>query len=145
VPAQTRNWKALDVAHRRRGTLITVVFDIDGQALARPGPQGKRGRSYLYNDALNEGLLLDKVVLRLSLRALEGFAHGLARTARAEGEQEAGTGGGKPGRQFTWWPACRQARCGRWCVRPLPVPHPIHNFIVGFQTADCFDETCLVR
>lgn len=78
-----RNWKALDAAHRRRGELITVVFDPQGGAFAPPGRQGKRGRPCLYSDALIEGLLLAKVVLRLSLRALEGFAHGLTRIAGA--------------------------------------------------------------
>ncbi len=84
MAARTRNWQALDAAHRRRGELITVVFDPEGGAFAPPGQQGKRGRPCLYSDALIEGLLLAKVVLRLSLRALEGFAHGLARIARAD-------------------------------------------------------------
>ena len=32
MAARTRNWKAMDAAHRRRGELITVVFDPDGRA-----------------------------------------------------------------------------------------------------------------
>jgi IS5 family transposase len=85
MAAQTRNWKALDAAHRRRGELITVVFSPDGAgAFQRPAYAQKTGTPRLYSDELIEALLLVKLVLRLSLRAVEGFAHGMARIAQAQ-------------------------------------------------------------
>lgn len=79
-----RNWSALDAAHRRRGELITVFFDPDCEAFAPPPQSGKRGHPRLYSDNHIEALLAVKVLLRLPLRAVEGFARGMARIAKAE-------------------------------------------------------------
>lgn len=84
MAARIRNWKELDAAHRRRGELITVVFSPDGaSAWQKPAYAQKTGKPRVYSDDLIEALLLAKVVLRLSLRAVEGFARGMARIAQA--------------------------------------------------------------
>lgn len=86
MSAQTkpaRDWRALDAAHRRRGELITVFFSPDGGAFAPPAYGDKVGKPYTYSHAHIEALLTVKLVLRLSLRAVEGFARGMARIARA--------------------------------------------------------------
>ena len=84
-PAQARDWRALDAAHKRRGELITVFFDPESAAFEPPAhvKSKKGGRPKLYSDELIEALLTVKVLLRLSLRAVEGFAHGMARIAQA--------------------------------------------------------------
>lgn len=52
--------------------------------MRRPPPKsGRRGRPFTYNDALIEALYTVKVMLRLPLRAVEGFAKGLAQLAGA--------------------------------------------------------------
>ena len=76
-----RDWKALDEAHRRRGELITAVLCPDGAPFERPAYAQRTGRPRLYADAQIEALLLAKVALRLSLRAVEGLAYGLAKLA----------------------------------------------------------------
>jgi IS5 family transposase len=79
-----RDWRGLTDAHRRRGALITVFFDPDSAALA-PAERvpGKNGRPRLYTDEHIEALLTVKLLLRLSLRAVQGFAAGMARIACA--------------------------------------------------------------
>ncbi|MDO8415270.1 MAG: IS5 family transposase [Agitococcus sp.] len=75
---RTRNWKELDAAHRRRGELVTVIFSQDASTQGELKAVGKKGgRKQRYPDTLIEALLTVKVVLRLSLRALEGFAAGM--------------------------------------------------------------------
>ncbi len=76
-----RDWAALDAAHARRGELLTVVFDPSAEAFAPPARTGRRGAPRRYGDELIEALLTVKLMTRLSLRALEGFARGLARIA----------------------------------------------------------------
>lgn len=78
-----RDWRALDAAHRRRGEIITVFFSPDGEAFAPPPRTGKGGHPRLYSDTHIEALLTVKMLLRLSLRAVEGFACGMARIAQA--------------------------------------------------------------
>lgn len=78
TPKRTRNWPALDAAHRKRGAFITVLFDPHAAAFAPAEPTSGRGRPLTYSDAHIEALLTVKVVLRLSLRAVEGFATGMA-------------------------------------------------------------------
>jgi len=61
-----------------------VVFSPDAVgAFQRPAYCQKTGTPRLYSDELIEALLTVKVVLRLSLRAVEGFARGMARMAQA--------------------------------------------------------------
>lgn len=87
MSAQTkpaRDWRALDTAHRRRRELITVFFSPDGDAFAPPEYEDKVGKPYTYSHAHIEALLTVKMLLRLSLRAVEGFAHGMARIAQAD-------------------------------------------------------------
>ncbi len=76
-----RDWRALDAAHRRRGELITVILCPDGAPFAPPAYTQRTGRPRLYADEQIEAMLLTKVALRLSLRAVEGLAHGLAKLA----------------------------------------------------------------
>lgn len=83
MAARVRNWRELDAAHRKRGELITVVFDPSGTAFQRPAYHQRTGTPRQYSDALIEALLACKVLLRLSLRALQGFAQGLAHIAGA--------------------------------------------------------------
>ena len=84
MAARARNWQALDAAHRRRGELLTVVFSPDDTAWQRPAYHQRTGTPRLYSDALIEALLTVKLMLRLSLRAVEGFARGMARIAGAD-------------------------------------------------------------
>lgn len=79
-----RDWRALDAAHKRRGELITVFFSPDSGAFEPPPRTGKDGRPQLYSDAHIEAVLTVKVLLRLSLRAVEGFARGMSRIAQAD-------------------------------------------------------------
>ncbi len=76
-----RDWKALDAAHRRRGELITVILCPDGAPFAPPAYAQRTGRPRLYADPQIEAMLLTKVALRLSLRAVEGLTRGLAKLA----------------------------------------------------------------
>ena len=80
---RVRDWKKLDEAHMRRGELVTVFFSTDGPAFAPAEKTGARGRARVYSEATIEALLVAKLVLRLSLRAVEGFAQGMARLAQA--------------------------------------------------------------
>lgn len=76
--AKARDWRALDAAHKRRGQLITVLLDPHGAAFTPPERvAGRRGRPQLYSDALIEAAFTVKVLLGLSLRALEGFLAGM--------------------------------------------------------------------
>lgn len=77
-PGRPRNWAALDAAHRRRGEMLTLFFDPDSEVFAQPVPAGRRGAPLRFSDATIEALLTVKVILRLSLRAVQGFAHGMA-------------------------------------------------------------------
>jgi hypothetical protein len=78
-----RNWRALDAAHKKRGELITVFLDPQGGCFEPPARSGRPGRPRKFSDTLIEALLTVKVLLRLSLRAVEGFAQGMARLAGA--------------------------------------------------------------
>ena len=79
-----RDWRALDAAHRRRGELVTVFFSPDGDAFEPPPKRIGVGKPFTYSDAHIEALLMVKLLLRLSLRAVEGFALGMARIAQAD-------------------------------------------------------------
>ena len=76
-----RDWSKIDAAHARRGELLTVVFDPSGAAFGPPPKSGCRGAPRHYSDELIEALITVKLMTRLSLRAIEGFARGLARIA----------------------------------------------------------------
>lgn len=80
---KARDWARLDAAHRRRGELITIWLSDDSGVYTAPAYSQRTGAPRQYSDALIEALLTVKVVLRLSLRALEGFATGMARLAKA--------------------------------------------------------------
>lgn len=82
-PKKERDWRALADAHVRRGEMLTVWVCDDGGAYAPPPKSGQRGRPFTYSDALTEALYTIKVMLRLPLRAVEGFAKGLAQLAGA--------------------------------------------------------------
>jgi len=71
-------------SQQETGELITVYFSPDGGAFAPPPPTGKGGHPRPYSDAHIEALLTVKVLLRLSLRAVGGFARGMAALARAD-------------------------------------------------------------
>lgn len=79
---KARDWRKLDAAHRRRGELITIWLSDDSGSYTAPAYSQRTGAPRQYSDALIEALLTVKVVLRLSLRALEGFATGMARLAK---------------------------------------------------------------
>lgn len=82
MAAKVRNWAALDAAHRRRGEFITIWLSEDNSTYTAPAYSQRTGAPRQYSDALIEALLTVKVVLRLSLRALEGFARGISRLAK---------------------------------------------------------------
>ena len=82
--ARKRDWPALDAAHRRRGELITVFYSSDSDVFAPAVAQeGRRGAPRTYSDAHIEALLTVKLVMRLSLRAVQGFALGMAQVVGA--------------------------------------------------------------
>ena len=83
MSVRVRDWKTLGAAHRRRSELITVIFDSESGAFAPPEYHVRRGKPFTYSDAHIEALLTAKLMLRLSLRAVGGFARGLARFAKA--------------------------------------------------------------
>ena len=86
TPAQPKkklDWRALTGAHVRRGELLTVWDCNDAGCCARPPKSGRRGLPFTYNDALIEALYTVKVMLRVPLRAVEGFARGLAQLTGA--------------------------------------------------------------
>lgn len=80
-----RDWAALDASHRRRGELITVFYSSDSDVFA-PSVQrtGRRGAPRTYSDSHIEALLTAKLVMRLSLRATQGFAQGMAKLVKAQ-------------------------------------------------------------
>jgi hypothetical protein len=83
---RVRDWAKLDAAHRRRGELITVFFDPTCTAMRKPRKTQRRGRPFVYSAACIEALLTVKLLLRLSLRAAEGFGLGMARLVHAKWE-----------------------------------------------------------
>jgi hypothetical protein len=71
--------KKLNAAHRRHGELITVMLNAQRGLFAPPAsPAGRKGRPQLYSDAVVEALPTVKLLPRLSQRATEGLAAGLA-------------------------------------------------------------------
>ena len=80
---RVRDWRALDAAHRRRGESVTIWLSEDKGVCAAPKYNQRTGAPRRYSDAFIEALLTAKLVLRLSLRAVEGFAAGLAKQANA--------------------------------------------------------------
>jgi hypothetical protein len=80
-----RDWAALDAAHKKRGEMLAVyLLDASAGPADIPAlPPTKNGRPQKYSDATIEALLTLKVLLRLTLRAIEGLAQGLNQVARS--------------------------------------------------------------
>ena len=74
-----RNHGAMTAAAMHRGELLACYVNADAYVDSprrRPGPQG--GRPEVYADDFIQALLMVKVISRLPLRALVGFARGIA-------------------------------------------------------------------
>jgi hypothetical protein len=78
-PKKKRDWRALTAAHRRRGELL-AMYMLGEPIPTEELPELKKvtaGRPQVHSDKTVEALLTLKVLLRLSLRAIEGLAQNL--------------------------------------------------------------------
>ena len=74
-----RDWAKLNAAIRHRGERMAIWLSGDSGACAAPAYILHAGAPCQFSDALIEALLTVRVMLHLSLRALDGFAIVMAR------------------------------------------------------------------